>query len=107
MADATVLDASVAINVLGCGEAETVLRAFPGRIIVPDVTSREIFRDPLHPDRHTDPLAPFIQSGLIERISLDGTALNTFMRLVSADAPDDLGDGESASIALADVLSAS
>jgi hypothetical protein len=49
MLDRTILDASVVINVLGCGKARAVLRAFPGRIIVPDVTSREILRDPVDP----------------------------------------------------------
>jgi predicted nucleic acid-binding protein len=106
MLETTVLDASVAINVLGCGEARAILDAFPGRIIVPDVTSREVLRDPLDPNSRADPLVELIDAKLIERLPLAGGALSTFMRLVGAAHPDDLGDGESAAIALAEQLGA-
>ncbi|HWO25413.1 MAG TPA: hypothetical protein VNO30_42020 [Kofleriaceae bacterium] len=101
MADGIVLDASIVINVLGCGAAASVLQAIPGMCLVPDVTSREIFRDPLAPGGGANPLDPLVAAGLIERVGLTPATMETFIELVGAAPPNDLGDGEAAAIALA------
>lgn len=97
----TVLDASVAINLLWCGEPEIVLRAIPAKLIVPDVTSREVVRDPANAAKPGDPVKRLVDAGLMERRALTSGSLGTFVDLVGAHPPDDLGDGEAAAIALA------
>jgi len=104
MADGLVLDASVIINLLGCGAAERVLAAIPAPRVVADVTSREIIRHPLAPASRSNPMEPLLAAGLIERVALLAPALGTFIQLVGANPPNDLGDGESAAIALAQQL---
>jgi predicted nucleic acid-binding protein len=104
MSGGYVLDASVVINLLGSGVADRVLTALDGRRVVPDVTSGEVLRHPLTSSGRGDHLEPYIRAGLVERVELLPTALATFMRLVGAESPDDLGDGESAAIALAQEL---
>lgn len=104
MAGGIVLDASVVINLLGCGAAARVLQAIPGRHLVPDVTSREILRDPLTPGGGANPITPLVATGLIERIGLAPATMTTFIELVGAEPPNDLGDGEAAAIALASEL---
>ena len=104
MAEGIVLDASVVINLLGCGAADRVLAALPGRRVVADVTSREILRDPITPANYGDPLNPLVAAGLLERVELIPAAMTMFIKLVGAAPPDDLGDGEAAAIALAQEL---
>ena len=101
MAGGIVLDASVVINVLGCGAAARVLQAIPGRRVVPDVTSREILRDPLTSGDGSSSLDPLVAAGLIERVGLTPATMATFIELVGAAPPNELGDGEAAAIALA------
>jgi predicted nucleic acid-binding protein len=91
--EAIILDASVLINLQGCGVAERILRVMPARGVVPDVTSREVVRQPVD---------QLVERGLIERVNLSAEAMVTFMQLVRADPPDDLDDGEAAAIALAE-----
>src|SRR4051812_34309131 len=95
---AIVLDASVLINLQGCGVADRILRVMPARGIVPDVTSREIVRQPVD---------QLVAHGLIERTRLPSDAMLTFVQLVGAKPPDDLDDGEAAAIALAEHVNAS
>lgn len=95
-----VLDASAWINILGTGCAEEILGALQGERLVVDLASAEVERHPLRATA-TSPLEPLVRSGLVVRRSLDSTALATFVSLVGAEPPDDLGDGEAATIALA------
>jgi hypothetical protein len=104
MGNGIVLDASVVINVLGCGAAARVLGAIPGRRVIADVTSREILRDPLVPGGRPDPLDSLVAAGLIERVGLLPATMEMFIELVGAEPPNDLGDGEAAAIALASAL---
>ena len=104
MGGGTVFDTSVLINLLGCGAVERVLKAIPGIRVVAEGTSREVLRHPLDPTSRTDPVAPLLSAGLLQKIASETQALTTFMRLVSAAPPDGLGDGEAAAIALAQQL---
>jgi predicted nucleic acid-binding protein len=107
MPEGLVLDASVVINLLGCGAAERVLRALPGRLVVADATSREVVRHPIPSAARGGPLQPLLEAKLVERVELMPSAMTTFISLVGAEPPDDLGDGESAAIALAEQLNLS
>lgn len=95
-----VLDASVWINLLGTGFAERILKSVAAPRVVVDLACNEVAHHPLRKSE-SDPLSPLIQSGLITRVSLDDEALGLFMSLVGAEQPDDLGDGEAATLALA------
>lgn len=99
-----VLDTSVMLNILGSGQAETVLRALEGRRIAVSVTSREVIRHPLQPRSSEDPLEPLIAAWLIEKIPLSAPAIVRFMELTGADPPDDLDDGEAAALAAGEAL---
>lgn len=96
-----VFDASVIINLLGSGVAERILRVLPGSRIVVENTSREVMRHPLDRTSRADPVVSLIAAGLLEKVSLTTESLATFMGLVGAESPNDLGDGESAAIAVA------
>lgn len=96
-----VLDASVIINVLASGAAERILGALSTRLVVADVTSREIVRNPLDPSDRTNPIDALAAQRVVERLPVGGDALQTFISLVGAPPPDHLGDGESGAIALA------
>jgi predicted nucleic acid-binding protein len=98
-----VLDTSVVLNLLGSGRVASVLAAIPGRCVVVEVASGEVMRHPL--DGTTgDHLTPLVAAGLLERIPLPEAAYERFVELTGASPPDDLDDGEAATIATAEVL---
>lgn len=101
MKNGLALDASVIINVLGSGFAEPILEALSTRLVIADVTSREIIRNPLDATDRTDPIGALVSRGILERIAIDGDLSLTFIDLVGAAPPEGLGDGESGAIALA------
>lgn len=101
MKNGLVLDASVIINVLGSGFAGRILEALSTRLVVADVTSREIVRNPVDPSDRANPVDALVARGVVERIAINGDLTQTFISLVGATPPDDLGDGESGAIALA------
>ena len=104
MSGGLVLDTSVVLNILGSGRAPTILRALDGRKVVVGVTSREVLRHPLDPKAVGDHLGPLISAGLMEKYSLPDAALARFVELTGAAPPDDLDDGEAATLAAAELL---
>jgi hypothetical protein len=59
-------------------------------------------RDPFHNVPALETLAPLIRSGLISVVQLSPSAFeSTFLDLVGAASPNDLGDGEAATLAQA------
>jgi hypothetical protein len=95
------LDASVWINILATGFAKEILGSFEDPPIVVDVTANEVRRHPLEPATITQPLEQLIADGLMSRHVLDEAAYATFVSLVGAAPPDDLGDGEAATLSFA------
>ena len=96
-----VLDTSVWINVLSTGHAKQIVEAIGSLIYVPEQVLDEIKlnprdRRPFHPNPH-----PALESKHALLVSLAPKELETFLELVGASAPDRLGDGEAASIAIA------
>lgn len=99
-----VLDASVVINILACGDAARLLKALGRNAIVPKQVVDEIAREPV---RHADDANSFpklLQSGLLQLHELENTHYLDFLDLVGAASPDGLGDGEAATIAVAEEL---
>lgn len=103
-----VLDASVLINALATGRMTEVLTAVAARCLVTDQAFAEVWTNPRETPRLKRPglLEPWVASGTLSRETLGGDALMTYVDLIGADPPDDLGDGEAATIALAASLGA-
>lgn len=99
-----VLDASVVINILACGDAARLLKALDRKAVVPSQVVDEIGREPV---RHADDANSFpdlLRSGLLQLHELEGVHYLKFLDLAGAAAPDSLGDGEAATIAVAEQL---
>lgn len=99
-----VLDASVVINILACGDAARLLKALDQKAVVPRQVVVEIAREPV---RHLDDANSFpklLQSGLLQLHELEDMHYLSFLDLVGAAAPNSLGDGEAATIAAAEQL---
>lgn len=96
-----VMDASVVINLLATGCFSALLARTPGRFVIVQQVKDEVRIDPLTRKPHENVLAPFIDNGAIQLVDLGDSELNTFIDLVGAPAPDDLDDGEAATIAYA------
>ena len=96
-----VLDASVIINLLGSGCAETILAAMPMRCLVVNETRKEVRVHPLERTKMGDPVAPLLDLGVLEQVSLSEHSLAMFMKLVGAPGTDALDDGEAAALAVA------
>ena len=95
------MDASVWINILGTGLAGEILKCLGDSTVVVDLAANEVHRHPLEPAAVTEPLARLIEDGLLSRRVLDDAGYATFVSLVGAATPDDLGDGEAATLAFA------
>lgn len=96
-----VLDASVLINILGTGSPDTVLRAMNRSVLVDEVALREVTIDPFTGKSPADLLVRLQTSSLIEVIGMDDDAYDLFIGLTGAESPDDLDDGEAATLAQA------
>ena len=104
MRSGTVIDTSVMLNLLGSGHAETILRAMSGRRIVIHIASGEVLRHPLPGHAAGAPLEPLLGANLLEQVALPAEAHARFIEFTGADPPDDLDDGEAASMAAAEHL---
>ena len=96
-----VLDASVAINLLGTGQAALLLQALGRTIIMDELAIKEIIFDPSNRGSGERAIAALVAAGLITRTRLSMHAYDLFLELTGATPPDDLGDGEAATIATA------
>jgi predicted nucleic acid-binding protein len=97
-------DASVLINIVASGAAETILMALNGRLLVVDAVQDEIKFDPRDPEPRQPRqgvLTRFFEDGLLRPLKLSPEALDLFFELVQAPRPDNLGDGEAAAVAAA------
>ena len=104
--DILVIDASVAINLLGSGSPDDLLRALQRRIVIEETARDEVWRNPIsrHPAREA--LDRLVDDGLLVYHRLSEGAYSVFVELTGADPPNDLGDGEAATIAHAEDISA-
>ena len=96
-----VLDASVAINLLGTGYAATLLRALRRTVLMDEQAIDEVIYDPSTMAPAKETIDQLITAGLITKTRLDKHSYETFLELTGAIPPDDLDDGEAATIATA------
>lgn len=94
-----VIDASVLINLLGCGAAEEVLRSLPVAILIEQRTLEEVLIDPSRTLPARDHRELLVQQQHLQVRQLAGDAIECFLELVAE--PDGLDDGEAATIACA------
>lgn len=96
---ALVIDASVLINLLGCGAAEEVLVSLPHEVFIEHRALTEVLRDPSRNLPARDQRALLAQRQVLQERSLEGEAIDCFLELVAE--LDGLDDGEAATIAYA------
>lgn len=99
-----VLDSSVVINILACGQPARFLTSLGCTVVTPRQVIDEISREPVQPASHGDSFLGLLQSGLLLPHDLVDENYLEFLDLVGASAPDSLGDGEAATIASAEQL---
>jgi predicted nucleic acid-binding protein len=97
-----VLDASVVINLLASRQSDPILRALGVPVLVTDNVVQEIERGAAAGRPEFSLLTKAINEQLLRVEKLEGAALAVFFELVSGDAASSLGDGEAATLALAD-----
>ncbi len=97
-----VLDASAAINLLGTGIAGEILHLLaPLSVTIVRNTANEVLTHPL--DGESIPLDSLSARAPIRIVEPSDAVIELAVRLMTAAEPDDLGDGESFAIALANV----
>lgn len=101
---ALVIDASVLINLLGCGAAEEILQSLPNRVFIEPRALSEVLRAPSRNLPARAQRALLVEPGQLHLRALTGEAIASFLDL--AAEPDGLDDGEAATIACAIELGA-
>jgi hypothetical protein len=97
--DALVLDASVLINLLGTGISPDILRLLSLPAIVEETTLGEVLHDPRDGMPADDIIRELVRTRRLICEVMDADGLEVFLDLVAADSPDELSDGEAATIA--------
>jgi len=96
-----VVDASVMINLLGTGRCADVLRIVSRKVLIDELAWQEVTSDPFSKDSGQKAMQSLVESALVEQVRLSDSAFERFLSLTGATPPDDLGDGEAATIAQA------
>ena len=94
-----VLDASVLINLLGTGQPDLILRSLKRTVVVDETVVREVALDPCTRKPSAHLLKTLTTSGLLRVVKMDAEVYDIFLSLTGADPPDDLDDGEAATLA--------
>lgn len=95
------LDTSVLINLIATNQAEAILAALARPIYVEAYVAKELLRDPRDGSDGQLTLRKLVHSGYLRLVAMTPTQVEHFLGLVGAPFPDDLGDGEAATIAAA------
>lgn len=101
-----VIDASVAINLLGSGRPGDLLRLCARRVVVEHIVRDEVQRDPSNGKPARPILDALVADGLLVYERLTDRGYATFLDLTGAEPPNDIGDREAATIAHAEDISA-
>jgi predicted nucleic acid-binding protein len=99
-----ICDASVTINLLGSGIAETLLRHVGAMAVMAERTFEEIKRHPIKGRDHASELSRLRSEGLLDVKTLDAASSSLFYELISADIPGGLDAGEAATLALLEAM---
>ena len=95
-----ILDASVLINLLGCGEPVAVLEGLGDKCLMEQRTLKEVRRHPIPGFSHLEPLHALLSSGTLEEVRMNDAEYEIYLTLVSGPLGTRLDDGESAALAL-------
>ncbi|EOZ4878964.1 hypothetical protein ACQRQP_000044 [Pseudomonas aeruginosa] len=98
---ALVLDASVIINLLATGYADSILHALAAPLFVTDNVVYEIGQGAANGRPEPALLATLISDQVVTVKELAGSALVDFFGMISGHTSNSLGDGEAATLALA------
>ena len=96
-----VLDASVLINLLGCGAATEVFGTLKLPCLVEEKVFGEILRHPIHGLCHVKELQALQDSGFIVRARMERQEYARFLSLIQAPLGQRLDAGESATLVVA------
>lgn len=97
----TVLDASVAINLIATRCCADIIRAFDGQFGITEEVVAEIERGRSRGGAECETLDQLLTSGLVQRLPMNEACYEQYERLVSGNAAQTLDDGESSTIAYA------
>jgi predicted nucleic acid-binding protein len=95
-----VLDASVLINLLGCGECVAVLEGLRETCLMEVRTLKEVRKHPIPGRDHVGPLRALFSSGTLEEVRMTEEEYETYLTFVSGPLGTRLDDGESAALAI-------
>ena len=98
-----IIDASVLINLLGSRAPGAVLRGLQRVFEIDEITLQEVDTDPSTNYSALETLAELRQRGLLNVVQMSPEAYERFLEFTGADAPDDLDDGEAATLAHASI----
>lgn len=99
--DQLALDASVLINLLGCGVANDVFGSLGGPCMVEEKVLGEISRHPVVGLCHVEALRSLKAMGFIEQTRMDADEYTHFLTLIQTPLGKRLDAGESATFAVA------
>lgn len=97
-----VVDASVAINLIGSGSPAELLRALHCPLVMEETARDEVWRNPADGRPAREALDKLVEKGLLVYARLSEHAYTVFTELTGAEPPNDLGDGEAATVAHAE-----
>jgi predicted nucleic acid-binding protein len=97
---ATILDASVLINLLGCGQCLGVLEGLGEKCLIEERTLREVRRHPIPGCDHVAALRALLSSGKLEEVRMTEEEYEKYLTFVSGPIGARLDDGESAALAI-------
>lgn len=89
------------INLVATGRAEEILSALGRPVFVAEEVGREFLRDPRDGSDGQLTLKHLVTAGALRVSTMSDAQVERFIGLVGAPFPDDLGDGEAATIATA------
>ncbi len=93
------LDTSVLINLIAADCVENMRRALQRPLCVESYVAGELTRDPRTGEDGAAVLKGLVDREALEVVTMDDTQVAQFLNLVGAPSPDDLGDGEAATLA--------
>jgi predicted nucleic acid-binding protein len=100
------LDASVIINLVASDRIDEILKAIVSPIIIEKTVCNEFKHDPRDGSDAKKIIDTLVSNGRLTVVSLNDSQYETFLNLTGALPPDDIGDGEAATIACADGVGA-
>jgi predicted nucleic acid-binding protein len=95
-----ILDASVLINLLGCGEPVAVLTGLGEKCLMEQRTLNEVRKHPIPGVDLNAPLSDLFAAGTLEEVRMTDNEYETYLTFVSGLLGTRLDDGESAALAI-------